>query len=110
MERTLSVNYPVQRQNKGVLLNTFIKKPQSLDSFLYILCIYLSLLASCIDVQCYIFQSWCFSNVFNNTPLFFRSVLSIYLVSSLTYIDNMCSVYFLKDIDSTLDTDILLDK
>ena len=23
MERTLSVNYPVQRQNKGVLLNAF---------------------------------------------------------------------------------------
>ena len=23
MERTLSVNYPVLRQNKGVLLNTF---------------------------------------------------------------------------------------
>ena len=25
MERTLSVNYPVLRQNKGVLLNTFEK-------------------------------------------------------------------------------------
>ena len=35
MERTLSFNYPVLRQNKGVLLNKFVKKPQSLDSFFY---------------------------------------------------------------------------
>ena len=45
MERTLSVNYPLQRQNKRVLLNTFVKKPQSLDSFLYILSIYPFLLS-----------------------------------------------------------------
>ena len=45
MERTLSMNNPVLRQNKGVLLNTFVKKLLSLDSFLYILSIYPFLLA-----------------------------------------------------------------
>ena len=35
MERTLSVNYPVIRQNKRALLNTF-EKPQSKDTTLYI--------------------------------------------------------------------------
>ena len=39
MERTLSVNFPVLRQNKGVILNMVVK-PQSLDSFLYIPSIY----------------------------------------------------------------------
>ena len=39
MEKKLNVNYPVLRQNKGVLLNT-LKNPPSLDSFLYILSIY----------------------------------------------------------------------
>ena len=37
--------------------------------FLSVHAIYLSLLASRIDVQCCIFQLWCFSNIFNNTPL-----------------------------------------
>ena len=41
MERTQgSVNYPVLRQNKGVLFEYVSKKPQLLDSFLYILSIY----------------------------------------------------------------------
>ena len=43
MERTLSVNNPVLRQNKCVLLKIIEnvrKKPQSLDSFLYFLSIY----------------------------------------------------------------------
>ena len=35
MERTLSVNYPVLRKNKGVLLNMF-EKHQSKDTTLYI--------------------------------------------------------------------------
>ena len=39
MMRTI-VNYPVLRQNKRVLLNEFVKKLPSLESFLYILSIY----------------------------------------------------------------------
>ena len=88
MERTLSVNYLVIRQNRGVLLNTFVKT--TVIRFLSVHSIYLSLLASCIDVQCCIFRPLCFSNVFNNTPLFWistgqftLSVLSIYLVGIL---------------------------
>ena len=49
MERTLSVSYPVLRQKKGVLLNTFVKK----HSHYILFCTfhqYLSLLASRIDV------------------------------------------------------------
>ena len=36
MERTLSVNYRVLRQNKGELLNTFEKHQRSKDTTLYI--------------------------------------------------------------------------
>ena len=75
MEKTLSVNYPVLSQKKGVLLNTFVKNIR----FLSVHSIFLSLLASRIDEQCCIFRPWCFSKVFNNTPLF---CLSSHLVSS----------------------------
>ena len=37
MERPVGTNYPVISLNKGVLLNMFVTKTQSLDSFLYIL-------------------------------------------------------------------------
>ena len=50
MERTLSVNYPVLRQNKRVLLYTFAIKPLSLR-FLCVHSIYLSILASRINVH-----------------------------------------------------------
>ena len=94
MERTLSVDYPVLRQNKPrrikrrVYYRICSKKTQSLYSFLYILLFLLPVLM-------YNFVSfgrvpWCFSNVFNNTTLFCLStgqstlsVLSFYLVSSL---------------------------
>ena len=66
MERPDSTNYPVLRLIKGVLLNTFVKK---LDTFLYILPIYLSLLAASINVQCFIFRPWLFTYVFNNIPV-----------------------------------------
>ena len=35
MERTLSANYPVQRQNKGVLFNTLVKNPFLLPILMY---------------------------------------------------------------------------
>ena len=40
MEMALSVNYPVLRQNKGVLLKTFVKNHSHYIPFLYILSIY----------------------------------------------------------------------
>ena len=77
MERTLSVNYPVLRQNKGVLLNMFVKT--TVIRFLSVQSIYLSLLAFRIDVECCIFQPWCLFCL--STGQF--TLLSIYLVSSL---------------------------
>ena len=59
MERTLSVNYPVLRQNKRVLLNMYIET--TVISFLPVYSIYLSLLASRINVQCCIFRPWFFT-------------------------------------------------
>ena len=50
MERTLSMNYPVLRQNKRVYIVYVRKKPQSL-LLLCVHSIYLSLLASRINVQ-----------------------------------------------------------
>ena len=61
MERTLSVNYPVLRQNKRVLLNMYVKT--TVISFLPVYSIYLSLLASRINVQCCIFRPWFFYNI-----------------------------------------------
>ena len=40
MERTLSMNYPVVRQNKRVLLNTFVKNHSLYYFFVYIPSIY----------------------------------------------------------------------
>ena len=40
MERTLSMNYPVLRQNKRVLLYTFVKNHSLYYFFLYIPSIY----------------------------------------------------------------------
>ena len=63
------VNFYGLRQNKGVLLNTFVKKT-TVIRFLSVHSIYLSFLAFRIDVECCIYRLWCFSNISNNSPLF----------------------------------------
>ena len=83
MERTLSVNYPVLRQNKGVLLNTFVKNH---SHYIHFCKIYLSI-AFRIDVQCckckclsfdYLFAAQCETTLkCNNHNLIF--VLEFYL-------------------------------
>ena len=75
MERTLCVNYPVLRQNKCVLLNTFVKN--TVIRFFSVHSIFRSLLASRIDVQCCIFRPWCFWNIFNYTRLFCLSTYRV---------------------------------
>ena len=82
MERTLSVNYPVLRQNKGVSLNTFVKN--TVIIFLSVHYIYQSLLASRIDVQCCIFnlERGVFRTYFIIHPYFALVQGSSHLVSS----------------------------
>ena len=91
MERTHSVNYPVQRQNKGVLLNTFKKHHGRTIQH----CTSIREARRDRQIECTErnIMTVVFTNVFNNTPLFclsigwliLHSVLSIYLVSSLQY-------------------------
>ena len=127
------MNYPVLRQNKRVLLNTFVKNHclkshhctliqearrdrqmectqrsnrdcgflrtytiihayfalvqgssyyVSSPSFFYPPCFMLSLL---MYIQCCIFRPWCFSNVFNNTPLFSTGQFDSHSSPSILY-------------------------
>ena len=84
MERTLSANYPVLKQNKHVI--EYVRKKNTVIRFLSVHSIYLSLRASRIDVQCCIFRPWCYTNVFKNKCMTHEKEVAQIIIKVATFL------------------------